>query len=115
MLKSIAEKLIKYCKENQWTFVLRGKECSYDEMFADFGVLPGMLKRAEKYTILCEGASIGAEFTDDEKTLLGYKVKLEKCHIKEPVLMLYLLYVLDNIVNAGHNGSEIQLDQLTYE
>ncbi len=115
MLKSISEKLTKYCKTNQWSFVLRGKECSHDEMFADFGVLPGMLKRAEKFVILCEGKTIGVEFVDDEKTLLGYKAKLESSPLSEPVLMLYLLYVLDNIVSAGHNNNEIQLDQLTYE
>ena len=115
MLESIAKKLTAYCEANHWEFQLRSKSCSFVEMFADFGVLPGMIKRAEKFIILCEGKASGAEFIDDEKTMLGYRVKLEKSEISEPVLMLYLIYVLDNLVVSSNNKKEIELDQLTYE
>ena len=115
MLESISQKLQKHCKKEGLTFTVRSSDCSLGEVFADFGVLPGLFKRADKYARLCEGSTTGANYKDNKKTVLGYKVSLDKPLLPEPIILLYLLDALLSIVEASEKKEEIALDQLTYE
>ena len=114
MIRDIADKLIALSTKQGWEYKIRGRDISVQEAFADFGVLPGMLKRADKMVSLCTGQSIGITYNDDEKTLLGYRAEV-KTDLSEFVLMLYLLEVLVSIVDASTQSGRIAMDQLTYE
>lgn len=115
MLESISQKLQKHCEKEGLTFTVRSSDCSLGEAFADFGVLPGLFKRADKYAKLCEGSATGATYKDDKKTVLGYRVSLDKPLLSEPIMLLYLLDALLSIVEASDKKEAVALDQLTYE
>ena len=114
MLNSIQEKLIKLCKARGWSFKIREKDLSLEEVFADFGVMPGLVKKASRFMSLCHGREIGASYPEDEKTTLGYKVQIDDGQ-DELELILFILQALVPFVNMVEVSARHALDSLTYE
>ena len=113
-MKSIQDKLIKLCKAKGWSFKIKGKDLSLEEVFADFGALPGLVKKASRFMILCHGREIKASYPEDNKTSLGYKVEISDGQ-DELELMLFILQALVPFVNMDKASERHALDALTYE
>lgn len=95
-------------------FTFCGKTVSYEEAFAETGLLPSIAQRADRLCSLCLGYGIGATFVEAEKSLLGVKVQFDD--ITPNVLRLMYIYdVILEIVKGAPSPDQIPLDELMYD
>jgi intracellular multiplication protein IcmS len=94
-------------------FTLRGNNLTYDEVFSELGILPGIAKRADQLCSLCLGYGIGVTFDEEEKSTLGYKVTFEEKEDRV-IRLLCILDVLKDITEAHPSGT-VPLDELLYD
>jgi intracellular multiplication protein IcmS len=95
-------------------FTFNGKALSYEEVFSNTGLLPGLARRADQLCSLCLGYGIGVTFDEAEKTLLGKEVRFDE--VTPMVLRLLCLYdVLNEIVKNAANKEAVALDELMYD
>ena len=71
-------RLIGIVKQSKKTFTLKGAPLSYEDMFAETGILPGLAKRADQLCSLCLGYGLGIKVEDDDNGLLGVRVKFDE-------------------------------------
>lgn len=101
-------------KTTKANFTFCGKPISYEEVFADVGLLPPMAQRADRMCSLCLGYGIGATFTEAEKSLLGIRVQFDD--ITPDILRLVYIYdVLLEIIKAAPTPDQVPLDELMYD
>lgn len=110
----IANKLTSMTKQMGANFTLKGRPISYNEMFSDTGLLPGLAKRADQLASLCLGYGLGETYEDVEKSLLGVKVKFDE--FTPDVLRLFcILDVISELVKMSASGDAVPLDELMYD
>jgi len=101
-------------KTTNANFTFCGKPISYEEVFAEVGLLPSMAQRADRMCLLCLGFGIGATFTEAEKSLLGVRVQFDD--VTPNILRLIYIYdVLLEIIRAAPTSDQISLDELMYD
>ena len=101
-------------KTTNASFILGGKVISYEEIFAETGLLPAIARRADQLCLLCLGYGIGVTFVDTEKSLLGIKVQFDE--VTPNVLRLMYIYdVIVEIVNTASSKEKVALDELMYD
>lgn len=95
-------------------FTLNDRPLSYDEVFADTGLLPAMARRADQLCSLCLGYGIGITFTEADKSVLGVKVIFDDV---TPNILRYLCItdVICELIHAGKSTSSTPLDELMYD
>lgn len=115
LLLELSQACIKYAKSKGVSFLFKNKPLSHEEVFADFGVLPGVMKRANKVSSICMGSSLGGVFPKEERSYLGYKIELPDLSFPLPVVMLFVIDVLESVVGAAGPGDKVVLDEFSYE
>lgn len=106
--------LCKLAKTTNAKFTFCGNPISYEEVFADTGLLPSIVQRADQLCSLCLGYGVGATFVEAEKSLLGVKVQFDD--ITPNVLRLMYIYdVILEIVKKASSQDQIPLDELMYD
>lgn len=95
-------------------FTLNDRPVSYEEVFADTGLLPAMSRRADQLCSLCLGYGIGITFAEAEKSLLGVRVTFDDV---TPNILRYLCLtdVLCELIQAGKSTAQTPLDELMYD
>lgn len=101
-------------KATNVNFVFCGKPISYEEVFAETGLLPALAQRANQVCSLCLGYGIGATFTEAEKSVLGVQVQFDE--VTPAVLrLLYIYDALLEIIKASAVADQVSLDELLYD
>lgn len=95
-------------------YSFKGRPLSYEEVFSDLGLLPGLAKRADQVAVLCFGYGIGATFEDDEKGLLGNRVKFDE-YTPHTVRLLVITDVICELSKASPTPGLTVLDELQYD
>jgi intracellular multiplication protein IcmS len=95
-------------------FTLNDRPVSYDEVFAETGLLPALARRADQLCSLCLGYGIGVSFDEADKSLLGVKVIFDEV---TPNILRYLCItdVLCELIQNGPSTSQTPLDELMYD
>lgn len=95
-------------------FTLNDRPISYEEVFADTGLLPAMARRADQLCSLCLGYGIGITFAEAEKSVLGIKVTFDDV---TPNILRYLCLtdVMCELIQAGKSTTKTPLDELMYD
>lgn len=110
----ISKKLCSIAKNIDATFTLKGSVISYEEIFADTGLLPGLTRRADQLSSLCFGYGLGASYEDVEKSLLKTKVKFDD--FTPDILRIFCLVdVIFEIIKASPSKTDVALDELLYQ
>ncbi len=94
-----------------FTFTLRRRPLTEDEVFSETGMLPGIVKRANDCCILCFGYSTGLRLVPEERSMLGNRIEVDP---KAP-LLIALHFVTDVLVEiAARNGvnGAVELEEL---
>ena len=113
------QKLTQFCKsvasKRGLKFALRSKLVDVDEVFSDVGLLPALLKRADQLCMLCFGVSSGALYSEDEKSILGTRVRIED-HVESLPMGVYAC-MLDTMLEIarGERNGRIDMDELLYD
>ena len=95
-------------------FYLNDHFVSYEEVFSDTGLLPGLAKRADQLCSLCLGYGIGVSFEEVEKSLLGVKVIFDDV---TPNVLRYMCMtdIVVELIRSGGNPDHTKLDELMYD
>ena len=115
LFKALSQACIKYANTKGVSFLYKQKPLSYEEVFAEFGVLPGILKRANKMSSICLGSTLGGVFPKEERSYLGYKVSISELSFPIPVVMLFIIDVLEAVIGEAGSGTKVVLDEFSYE
>lgn len=95
-------------------FYLNDRFLSFDEVFAETGLLPAMVKRADQLCSLCLGYGLGAKYDEAEGTILGTRVIFDD--VTPNVLrLLCLTDVLSEMIQGGPSKDYTPLDELLYD
>ena len=95
-------------------FYLNDRFVSFDEVFADTGLLPAMARRADQLCSLCLGYGLGLSFDEAEKALLGTRVIFDE--VTPNVLRLLCLPdVVNELIQGGPSRDYTPLDELLYD
>lgn len=114
MNTDIQKVMCKLAKAINAKFYLNDRFLSYEEVFSETGLLPGIAKRADQLCSLCLGYGIGVSFEETEKTLLGVKVVFDDV-TPNTLRYMCMLDVLCELVKAGQDPNKTPLDELMYD
>ena len=115
MLKQLSDSCIKYAQMKGVSFTFKNKPLSHEEVFAAFGILPGVLKRANKICSVCVGTSLGGTFPKTDRSYLGYSLELKELSLPLPFAMLFIVDVLEAVIAGKGPASTVALDEFSYE
>lgn len=115
MVEKLSQACIQYAKSKGVSFSYKSKDLSLEEVFASFGILPGIVKRASKLSSLCIGSSLGESLPKKEKSYLGYELKLTDSNLPVPLMMLFIVDVLESVIGKNGKGAVVSLDEFSYE
>ena len=95
-------------------FYLNDRFVSYDEVFADTGLLPAITKRADQLCSLCLGYGLGATYDEAEGALLGLRVVFDE--VTPNVLrLLCITDVVNELIQGGPSRDYTPMDELMYD
>lgn len=107
-------KLIQIVKHLNANFTLNDKAVSFEEVFADDGLLPAIARRADQLCSLCLGYGIGITFDEVEKSLLGIKVNFDEV-TPNSIRFLCITDVVIELIQSGPSSEVTPLDELLYD
>jgi len=95
-------------------FYLNDRFLSYDEVFADSGLMPALARRADQLCSLCLGYGIGISFDDVADAILGTRVIFDE--VTPNVLrLLCITDVVNELIQGGPSRDYTPLDELLYD
>jgi len=95
-------------------FTLNDRVISYEEVFADTGLLPAIARRADQLCSLCLGYGIGISFNEADKALLGVKVTFDEV-TPNTLRFMCMTDVLCELIQSGKSSTQTPLDELMYD
>ena len=112
--EKIGKKMMMIAKQLGVRFTLKNKPLTYDEVFAETGLLPGLAKRADQLASLCLGYGIGVSYEDVETSLLGRKVKFDE-FTPDVIRLMCITDVLFELIKTSPSKDVTSLDELMYD
>lgn len=113
-MSNLTHQLVTIAKKMQYHFSLKGRPLTYQEVFANDGALPGLMKRADQLAALCLGNDLGTSYSDEEAALLGMTVTLND-YTPDSLRILCIIDVLYEIIRMSPDPSQVSLDELLYD
>ena len=110
----LTKKLCALAKAMRLNFTLNSKPISFEDVFADTGLLPALARRADQLCSLCLGYGIGVSFDEADKATLGVKVKFDEV-TPDILRLLCICDVLSELVNSAPSRDSTPLDELMYD
>lgn len=114
MENNISKCLSLICAHLNAKFYLNERFVSYEEVFSETGLLPGLVKRADQLCSLCLGYGLGATFEDAEEALLGTRVILDSV-TPNALRLLCITDVINELIQGGPSKDHTPLDELMYD
>ena len=110
----LKKQLIIIAKALNANFTLNQRPISYEEVFAETGLLPAIARRADQLCSLCLGYGIGISFDEADQSVLGVKVIFDDA---TPSVLRFLCItdVLAELIHAGPSPASTPLDELMYD
>jgi intracellular multiplication protein IcmS len=95
-------------------FTLHDKTIAIDSVFADTGLLPAFLRRADQLCNFCMGYGLGLTFDPAENSQLGIKVVFNN-EVPNVLRLMCAVEILFELAEAARNRTSIPLDDLMYD
>jgi intracellular multiplication protein IcmS len=95
-------------------FTLRDQAISVDQVFADTGLLPAMMRRADQLCSFCLGYGLGLSFEQATGAMLGVRVKFDD-QTPNALRMVCLADVLIELMQNSAVKNTTVLDDLMYD
>jgi intracellular multiplication protein IcmS len=114
MERDISKSMLTIASALNAKFYLNDRFVSFDEVFADTGLLPAITKRADQLCSLCLGYGLGATYDEAEGALLGIRVVFDE--VTPNVLrLLCMTDVVNELIQGGPSKDYTPLDELMYD
>ena len=111
---TLNEQVIAVAKVLRCNFTLRNAPIAYEQVFADTGLLPAIVRRADQLSSFCLGYGLGASFDEQQGAMLGVKVKFDEA-TPNSLRLLCIADVLIEIMQASPSREVTPLDDLMYD
>jgi len=98
-------------KEIGCKFSVKGEEIEADKAFADTGLLPAIMRRADQLCSFCLGYGLGVDFSRADGTMLGVAVNFDDKGASA-LRLLCAADVLMEIVQNSPDPQMVSLDEL---
>src|SRR5580658_7595639 len=95
-------------------FTLNDRVISYEEVFADTGLLPAIARRADQLCSLCLGYGIGISFNEADKALLNVRVTFDEV-TPNTLRFMCMTDVLCELIQSSKSSTQTPLDELMYD
>lgn len=106
--------IISIAKVLKCNFTLKEQPVSYEQVFADTGLLPAFARRADQLCSFCLGYGLGVSFEDQQGTMLGIRVKFDDV-TPNALRLLCLSDVLVEVIQQAPSREVTPLDDLMYD
>lgn len=113
-MNNITKNLTKIAEKMGLKFSLRSQAVSHAETFSPTGALPAIAKRADQLSSLCLGYGIGANFTEEQGTLVGKRVTFDDS-TPDALRLLCMLDVLFELKKNTSSSGLTPLDELVFD
>ena len=114
MQRTISQCLATIAARMNAKFFLNNRNVSFEEVFSEVGLLPGITKRADQLCSLCLGYGLGATYEEAEGALLGLRVVYDE--VTPNVLrLLCMTDVLNELIQGGPSRDYTPLEELMYD
>lgn len=101
-------------KEMRIGFSLHDKPLSSSEVFAETGLLPAILRRADQLCSFCFGYGLGIAFDEADNSRLGIKVRFND-EVPNVLRLMCAVEILFELAEASTDRNKIPLDDLMYD
>ncbi len=95
-------------------YYLHDRFLTFDEVFAETGMLPALTKRAEQLSSLCLGYGLGTTYEEAEGSLTGKRVIFDDL-TPNSVRLLCIVDVIHELIQGSPSADYTQLDELMYD
>lgn len=95
-------------------FYLNNRFVSFEEVFAETGLLPAIAKRADQLCSLCLGYGLGASYEEAENATLGTRIIFDEV-TPNSLRLLCMTDVVNELIQGGPNMDYTPLDELLYD
>ncbi|MFM8454268.1 MAG: type IV secretion IcmS family protein [Gammaproteobacteria bacterium] len=92
-------------------FTFKNQPISYERVFANNGLLPAIMRRAEQLCTFCFTYGLGLTFERSEAALAGVVLQMDDV-IPKSLRILCALDVLIELIQQSPNSEIVALDQL---
>jgi intracellular multiplication protein IcmS len=107
----ISQQCEQYATSLSLKFTLKGRDLSYHEVFSLSGLLPALVKRADREASSLLGYGLGAHFKEQEKSMLGKVVSFDTL-TPNVLRLICLVYIIEEIAKDKKPNGKIPLDTL---
>lgn len=110
----IVQQLSGIARALRCNFTLREQPISVDQVFADTGMLPGIMRRADQLCSFCLGYGLGLSFEQATGSMLGVRVKFDN-NTPNALRMVCVADVLIELMQNSPVRNTTALDDLMYD
>lgn len=110
----ISEQIGLIAKVLRCNFVLRDQPISIEQVFAETGLLPAIMRRADQLCSFCLGYGLGVSFEDTQGAMLGVRVKFDEV-TPNSLRLLCAADVLIELIQHAPSREITPLDDLMYD
>ena len=111
---NLTPQIVSIAKVLKCNFTVRGQPIAYEQVFADKGLLPAFVRRADQLCSFCLGYGLGVSFEDQQGSMLGNRVKFDDV-TPNALRLLCISDVLIEVIQQAPSREVTPLDDLMYD
>ena len=114
MSVQIVEQICLVAKALHCNFTLREQPITIEQAFAENGLLPAILRRADQLCSFCMGYGLGVSFEEAQGAMLGVRVKFDEA-TPNSLRLLCATDVIIELMQHAPTREVTPLDDLMYD
>ena len=111
---NIVQQICAVAKVLRCNFTLRDQPISVEQVFAETGLLPAILRRADQLCSFCLGYGLGVSFEESQGGMLGVRVKFDEA-TPNSLRLLCAADVIIELMQHAPTREVTPLDDLMYD
>lgn len=111
---NLGKKLALIAQDLQINFTLNGKVVPMEDVFADHGLLPAIMRRADQLSSFCLSYGLGINFEQDSDARLGVICQFDN-NVPDAFRLLCATEIFYELIEAATDKHNIALDDLMYD
>ncbi len=110
----IVEQISAIARTLRCNFTLRDQPISIEQVFAETGLLPAIIRRADQLCSFCLGYGLGVSFEEAQGGMLGVRVKFDEA-TPNSLRLLCAADVIIELMQHAPSREMTPLDDLMYD
>ncbi len=110
----LSSKLAFIAEELKINFTLNGKVLPLEDVFAERGLLPAIMRRADQLSAFCLSYGLGVQFPPDSDARLGVICQFDDT-VPDSFRLLCATEIIYELIEAAADKHTIALDDLMYD